>query len=136
MIELKQRVVASSSKLRRHEVRRDQYVQHRMFQANQVKLFERMEKEKRSNDIRPGSQGSLRFWDIICNAISRIWIQLPFFIHPTLAIRDKLEMKQPENLPDKLPLQLGYRGCNEPPCGVQAKPYETSRQFFFGHTAF
>ena len=45
-------------------------------------------------------------------------------------------MKQPENLPDKLPLQLGYRGCNEPPCGAQAKPYETSRQFFFGHTAF
>ena len=54
--ELKQRVVATSSKLRRYEVRTEQYVQNTMFQINQV------QKENRSNDIRPGSQESVRFW--------------------------------------------------------------------------
>ena len=52
--ELKQRVVATSSKLRRYEARTEQYVQNRMFQTNQAKLFERLEKENRNNDIRPG----------------------------------------------------------------------------------
>ena len=65
--ELKQRVVATSYKLR-YEARTEQYVQDRIFQTNQVKLFERLEKENRSNDIRPGSQESLRFW-------SGIWDQ-------------------------------------------------------------
>ena len=54
--ELKQRVVATSSKLRRYEVRTEQYVQNTMFQINQVNFFERLQKENRSNDIRPGSQ--------------------------------------------------------------------------------
>ena len=60
--ELKQRVVATSSKLRRYEVRTEQYVQNTMFQINQVNFFERLQKENRSNDIRPGSQESVRFW--------------------------------------------------------------------------
>ena len=63
-----QRVVPTSPKLRRYKARTEQYVQKRMFQTNQAKLFERLEKEKRSNDIRPGSQESIRFW-------SRIWDQ-------------------------------------------------------------
>ena len=58
---LKQRVVATS-KLRRYEVRTDQYVQNIMFQTNQGKLFERLEKENRSNDIRPGTLKCVRFW--------------------------------------------------------------------------
>ena len=54
--ELKQRVVAAPSKLRRYEARTEKYVQSRMFQTNQAKLFERLEKKNRSNDIKPGSQ--------------------------------------------------------------------------------
>ena len=45
--ELKERIVATSSKLRKYEARAEQYVQ-RMFQTNQGKLFERLEKGNRS----------------------------------------------------------------------------------------
>ena len=38
-----------------------------MFQTNQGKLSERMEKENRSNDIRPGSQEGLRYCSGIWN---------------------------------------------------------------------
>ena len=58
--ELKQRLAGTSSKLRRYEARTEQYIQGRMFQTNQAKL--EMEMENRSNDIRLGSQESLRFW--------------------------------------------------------------------------
>ena len=57
---LKQRLAGTSSKLRRYEARTEQYIQGRMFQTNQAKL--EMEMENRSNDIRLGSQESLRFW--------------------------------------------------------------------------
>ena len=46
--ELKQRIVATSSKLRKYEARAEQHVQRRMFQTNQGKLFERLEKGNRS----------------------------------------------------------------------------------------
>ena len=65
--ELKQRVVAKSAKLTRHEARTEQYIQNRMFQTNQGKLFERLEKENRSNDIRTGSQEGLRYCSGIWN---------------------------------------------------------------------
>ena len=39
-----------------------------MFQVIQKKLFERLEKKNRSNDIRPRSHESLKFW-------RRIWDQ-------------------------------------------------------------
>ena len=45
--ELKERIVATSSKLRKYEARAEQHVQ-RMFQTNQGKLFERLEKGNRS----------------------------------------------------------------------------------------
>ena len=64
--ELKQRLAGTSSKLRRYEARTEQYIQGRMFQTNQAKL--EMEMENRSNDMRLGSQESLRFW-------SGIWDQ-------------------------------------------------------------
>lgn len=64
--ELKQRLAGTSSKLRRYEARTEQYIQGRMFQTNQAKL--EIEMENRSNDIRLGSQESLRFW-------SGIWDQ-------------------------------------------------------------
>ena len=44
--ELKERIVATSSKLRKYEARAEQHVQ-RMFQTNQGK-FERLEKGNRS----------------------------------------------------------------------------------------
>ena len=52
--ELKQRVVATSEKLKRYE--------------NKAELFERLEKVDRSNDLRPDSEESKRFW-------SEIWDQ-------------------------------------------------------------
>ena len=33
-----------------------------MFQTNQTKLLERLEKENRTNNIRPRSQEIVRFW--------------------------------------------------------------------------
>lgn len=36
-----------------------------MFQTNQSKLCERMEKENRSNGIRPGSHESVKLWSWI-----------------------------------------------------------------------
>ena len=66
--ELKQRVLATSEKLKRYENRAEQFVQNIMFQANQRRLFERLEKVDRSNDLRPDSEESKRFW-------SEIWDQ-------------------------------------------------------------
>lgn len=43
MEELKQRAVATSAKLTRYEARTEQYLQKRMFQTNQAKLFKRLE---------------------------------------------------------------------------------------------
>ena len=49
-------------------------------------------------------------------------------------------MKQRDTLPNELPLHLGYRGCSEPPCGVQAKRYQAfnnaASRRFFGNTTF
>ena len=44
-----------------------------------------------------------------------------FFTCPILGIRDNLGAKQSDNLPDQSLLHLRYRGCSEPPYGVQAK---------------
>ena len=41
-----------------------------------------------------------------------------FFTCPILGARYNLGMKQPDNLPDELLLDLGYRGRSTPPCGV------------------
>ena len=62
MKKLKQRLVATSSKLRRYKARTEQHVQNRMFQKNQANLFERLGNKSRSNDLRGGSQESVRFW--------------------------------------------------------------------------
>lgn len=59
--ELEQTEEATSAKLARHEARPEQYVQNRMFQTYQAKLFERLEKENKRDDIRPGSKKSVRF---------------------------------------------------------------------------
>ena len=53
IMELKKRVVATSSKLRSYETRTEQYVQNRIFQTNQEKLSEILTKENRSNDLQP-----------------------------------------------------------------------------------
>ena len=66
--ELKQRIVATSAKLKRYEARTEQYIQNRMFHTNQAKLFQRLEKEDRNSEVRPGSEESVRFW-------SGIWDQ-------------------------------------------------------------
>ena len=64
--ELKHRIAATSAKLIRYdEAKTEQYVQNRMLHTNHEKLFERLEKENRSNDRRPGSQKcEILEWDI------------------------------------------------------------------------
>lgn len=63
--ELKQRVETASAKLKRYEAKAEQYVRNRMFLTNQAKIFgwKRMEKKNRKNDIRSGSQESVKFWN-------------------------------------------------------------------------
>ena len=96
--ELKQNVGTSSSKLRRSEVRTEQYVQNRMLQTNQAKLSGRLEKEKRSNDIRPLSQESVRFWGHMQHRHAMLYLgfesNFRFFTYPILGIRNNLEIKQ------------------------------------------
>ena len=52
--------MATLSKLRWYEARTEEYVKNSMFQTNQAKLFEIMEKENRSNYIRPRKQESVK----------------------------------------------------------------------------
>ena len=61
--ELKQREMATlCCKLRRYdEARTEQYVRNKIFQTNKVKLFERLEKDNRRNDIRSEGEESVRF---------------------------------------------------------------------------
>ena len=56
----REKVVATLSKLRWYEARTEEYVKNSMFQTNQAKLFEIMEKENRSNYIRPRKQESVK----------------------------------------------------------------------------
>ena len=63
--------MATSSKVRRSvkitlirtsSKQKQQYVKNRMFQTNQAKLLERLEKKNRSNNIRSRRQEIVRFW--------------------------------------------------------------------------
>ena len=65
---LKQRIVASAAKLKRYEARTEQYIQNRLFQTNQKKLFERLEKkEETCQQEMPEKESTVKFWNDIWN---------------------------------------------------------------------
>ena len=66
--ELKQRIVANSMKLKRYEARTEQYIQNRLFQTNQKKLFERLENTSGGDQEMPEKETTVKFW-------SDIWSQ-------------------------------------------------------------
>ena len=65
--EVKQRVIAKAAKVKRYEGRNEQYRQNRLYQSNQKRLFELIEKKERNNDIVPDAEESKNFWNGIWN---------------------------------------------------------------------
>ena len=66
---IKQRISANAAKIKRYEARNEQYIQNRMFQVNQKKLFERLENNGREQEeVKPSKDEALEFW-------SKIWEQ-------------------------------------------------------------
>ena len=63
MEELKQRIVANSMKLKRYESRNEQYIQNRLFETNQKKLFERLEKNEVTTQEMPDKKETTEFWN-------------------------------------------------------------------------
>ena len=63
--ELKQRIKAKSSRIKKYEERNNQYTQNRLFQTNQKLLFEKIEGIERKNDVRPDAEESKTFWSNI-----------------------------------------------------------------------
>ena len=65
--ELKQRITANSMKLKRYEARIEQYTQNRLFETNQKKLFEKLEKRELSEQAMPDKEEATQFWNGIWN---------------------------------------------------------------------
>ena len=65
MEELKQRIKAKTAKIRKYEERSKQFMQNRLFQTNQKRLFEKLEGIERRNDVRPDAEDSITFWSNI-----------------------------------------------------------------------
>ena len=63
--ELKQRIKAKTAKIRKYEERSKQFMQNRLFQTNQKRLFEKLEGIERRNDVRPDAEDSITFWSNI-----------------------------------------------------------------------
>ena len=63
--ELKQRVTAKASKLRRYDQRIKQYRQNRMFQCDQKRLYQELKGETVNNDVSPHPEESCKFWSNI-----------------------------------------------------------------------
>ena len=63
--ELKQRIKAKTAKTRKYEERSNQFMQNRLFQTNQKRLFEKLEGIKRRNYVRPDAEESITFWSNI-----------------------------------------------------------------------
>ena len=60
--ELKQRVKATAAKIRKYEERNNQFMQNRLFQTNQKRLFDILEGKEKSDNITPNAEESKLFW--------------------------------------------------------------------------
>ena len=65
--ELKRRITANSMKLKRYEARIEQYTQNRLFETNQKKLFEKLEKRELREQAMPDKEEATQFWNGIWN---------------------------------------------------------------------
>ena len=65
--ELKQRITANAMKLKRYEARTEQFIQNRLFETNQKKLFQRLEKNECSEQAMPDKKEATEFWNGIWN---------------------------------------------------------------------
>ena len=59
--ELKQRVKATAAKIRKYEERNNQFMQNRLFQTNQKRLFDILEGKEKSDNITPNAEESKLF---------------------------------------------------------------------------
>ena len=60
--ELRQRVKAKTARIKRYEERNNAFMQNRLFQSNQKKLFEMIDGYDRENEVRPDADESKKFW--------------------------------------------------------------------------
>ena len=63
--ELKQRLIAKKTKVKRYEQRSFQFRQYRLFQANQKQVYKDLNGEKQGDRIIPNSEDSIKFWSDI-----------------------------------------------------------------------
>ena len=63
--ELKQRLTAKNTKVKRYEQRISLFRQNQLFQVNQKQVYKNVNKEKQGDRIIPNSEVSIKFWSDI-----------------------------------------------------------------------
>ena len=63
--DLKQRLIAKKTKVKRYEQRISQFRQNRLFQVNQKQVYKDLNGEKQDDKIIPNSEDSIKFWSDI-----------------------------------------------------------------------
>ena len=63
--DLKQRLIAKKTKVKRYEQRISQFRQNRLFQVNQKQVYKDLNGEKQGDKIIPNSEDSIKFWSDI-----------------------------------------------------------------------
>ena len=63
--ELKQRLIAKKTKVKRYEQRISQFRQNQLFQVNQKQVYKDLNGEKQGDRIIPNSEDSIKFWSDI-----------------------------------------------------------------------
>ena len=63
--DLKQRLIAKKTKVKRYEQRISQFRQNQLFQVNQKQVYKDLNGEKQGDKIIPNSEDSIKFWSDI-----------------------------------------------------------------------
>ena len=63
--ELKERLIAKKTKVKRHEQRIPQFRQNQIFQVNLKQVYKELNEEKQGDRITPNSGDSIKFWSDI-----------------------------------------------------------------------
>ena len=63
--ELKQRLIAKKTKVKKHEQRTSQFGQNQLFQVNQKQVYNDLNGEKQGDRIIPNSEDRIKFWSDI-----------------------------------------------------------------------
>ena len=67
--DLKQRLIAKKTKVKRYEQRISQFRQNQLFQVNQKQVYKDLNGEKQGDRIIPNSEDSIKFWSDIWSII-------------------------------------------------------------------